>query len=189
MLPAISISILLPVCHLNLNRKIELEFRGQSQFNSYSPDYIWQLKFLFLRHVGRCAALNLFKLYIDSEGNYLKRYSGWSSTRVTLLFWAFVYPRSAESAQPRGLDVSPVVELHIIVAAVGLLLDFKHLKEKLHSVTLLGGDDPQTVGAAGIVVVSKLCMRVQIFCLDLSAKVSSAFWSDHKIREWKRGAL
>lgn len=86
------------------------------------------------------------------------------------------YPRSTISSQPRRLDVSAVVQLHVIVPTVGLLLDLKHLEDDLHSVTLLSRDHPQTVGAARVVVIPKLSMRVQIFGLDLGFQASSTFW-------------
>lgn len=105
------------------------------------------------------------------DGVQCKRRS--RGTRVTFLK---PHPRSAISPQPRRLDVGAVVQLHIIVTAVRLLLDLKHLEDDLHSVTLLSGDHPQTVRAAGVVVISELSMRVQIFGFDLGFKAASTFW-------------
>lgn len=68
------------------------------------------------------------------------------------------HPRSTVAAQPGGLGVSSVVQLHVIIAAVRFLLDLKHLEDDLHAVALLSGDHPQTVRAAGVVVISKLGM-------------------------------
>lgn len=99
------------------------------------------------------------------------------------------HPRSTVASQPGRLGVCAVVQLHVIVAAVGFLLDLKHLEDDLHAVTFLSRDHPQTVRAAGIVVISKLGMRVQILCLDLGLKASSAFWGNAttKLKRSKRG--
>lgn len=50
------------------------------------------------------------------------------------------------------------------------------MEDDFHAVALFSRDHPQAVGAAGVVVVPKLGMRVELLGPDLGVQASSAFW-------------
>lgn len=50
------------------------------------------------------------------------------------------------------------------------------MENDFHAVALFSRDHPQAVGAAGVVVVPKLGMRVELLGPDLGIQASSAFW-------------
>lgn len=64
------------------------------------------------------------------------------------------------------------------------------MEDDLHPVALLGREHPEAVGAGRVVVISKLGMRVEIFCLDLGFQATSTFWefTATKLEGRKRGA-
>ena len=96
------------------------------------------------------------------------------------------YPRSAVAAQFGGLDVSAIEELHVVVAAVCLLLDLKGLEDELHAVALLRRDHPQAVTRPGVVIVSVLGVGVQVFGLHLRLQITSTLYGSPKgaIENW-----
>lgn len=83
------------------------------------------------------------------------------------------YPWATITPQPWRLGVITIKELHVVIATVRLLLDFKGLEDELHAVAFLRRDNPLTVRGSGVVVVPKLGMREQVLGFDLSLKMTS----------------
>lgn len=81
--------------------------------------------------------------------------------------WATVTPQSGR------LGVSPVEQLHVVVAAVCLLFNLKGLEYKLHAVAFLCRDHPLAVGSPGVVVVPKLGVWEQVLGFDFSLQTTS----------------
>lgn len=72
----------------------------------------------------------------------------------------------------------PVVQLDVIVAAIGLLLHLKGNEAQLDAVALLGRQQPLAVGVTGVVVVSKLGVRVEVLLANFCLQTTSAFCRD-----------
>ena len=85
------------------------------------------------------------------------------------------HPVTAVPAEPRGIEVSAVVELDVVVAAVRLLLRLEEEELYLHPVALLRPHHPVAVDA-GRVVVAELCVGVQVSGLDLGSEGPAALW-------------
>ena len=85
-----------------------------------------------------------------------------------------IYPRATVASQSGGLGIGAVKQLHVVVAAVGLLLDLEGLEDELHAVALLRRDHPLTVRRSGVVVVTELGVGEQVFGLDLGLQTTSA---------------
>lgn len=83
------------------------------------------------------------------------------------------YPWATVTSQPWRLGVRSIEELHVVVAAVRLLLNLKGLEDELHAVAFLRRDHPLTVGGSGVVIVPKLCMREQVLGFDFSLQATS----------------
>lgn len=93
------------------------------------------------------------------------------------------YPRATVASQPRRLGVRTVKELHVVVAAVRLLLDLESLEDELHAVTFLGRDHPLAVGGSGVVVVPELGVGEQVLGLDLGLQATAALCA------WKKSSV
>lgn len=87
-----------------------------------------------------------------------------------------VYPRAAVASQSWRLGVGSVKELHVVVAAVGFLLDLEGLEDKLHAVAFLSGDDPLAVRCSGVVIVTELGVGEQVLGFHFSLQLASALW-------------
>lgn len=85
------------------------------------------------------------------------------------------YPGTTEAAEPMRVGLVPVVQLDVIVAAIGLLLHLKGNEAQLDAVALLGGQQPLAVGVTGVVVVSKLGVRVEVLLANFCLQTTSTF--------------
>lgn len=74
----------------------------------------------------------------------------------------------------------PVVQLDVIVAAVGLLLHLEGNEAQLDAIALLGRQQPLAVGVAGVVVVSELGVRVEVLLTDFCLQTASTLCRDEK---------
>lgn len=72
----------------------------------------------------------------------------------------------------------PVVQLNVVVAAVGLLLHLKGDEAQLDAVALLGRQQPLAVGVTGVVVVSELRVGVEVLLTDLRLQTPSTLCRD-----------
>lgn len=74
----------------------------------------------------------------------------------------------------------PIVQLDVIVAAIGLFLHLKGNEAQLDAVALLGGQQPLTVGVTWVVVVSKLGVRVEVLLTNFCLQTTSTLFRDEK---------
>lgn len=74
----------------------------------------------------------------------------------------------------------PVVQLNVVVAAVGLLLYFEGNEGQLDAVALLSGQQPLTLCVTRVIVVSKLGVGVEVFLMDVGLQTTSALCRDEK---------
>lgn len=74
----------------------------------------------------------------------------------------------------------PIVQLDVIVAAIGLLLHLEGDEAQLDAVALLGGQQPLAVGVTGVVVISKLGVRVEVLLTDVCLQTTSTLFRDEK---------
>lgn len=74
----------------------------------------------------------------------------------------------------------PVVQLDVVIAAVSLLLHLKGDEAQLNAVALLGGQQPFAVRVTGIVVVSKLGVRVEVLLSDFCLQTTAALCRDEE---------
>lgn len=74
----------------------------------------------------------------------------------------------------------PIVQLDVIVAAIGLLLHLEGNEAQLDAVALLGGQQPLTVGVTGVVVVSKLGVRVEVLLTNVCLQTTSTLFREEK---------
>lgn len=72
----------------------------------------------------------------------------------------------------------PIVQLDVIVAAVGLLLHLEGNEAQLDAVALLGGQQPLAVGVTGVVVVPKLGVRVEVLLTNVCLQTTSTLFRD-----------
>ena len=87
------------------------------------------------------------------------------------------HPGAAEAAEPGRRAVIAVERLHVVVAAVGLLLDLKRAEDQLHAVAVLRHDHPVAAGLARVVVVPKLGMGIELFGLHFGLQPAPTLWS------------
>lgn len=93
------------------------------------------------------------------------------------------HPRATEAAEPGCRAVIAIVGLHVVIATVGFLLDFKGLEYQLHAIAVLCHDHPVTAGLARVVVVPKLGMGIELFGLYFGLQLAPTLWSRENHRE------
>lgn len=77
----------------------------------------------------------------------------------------------------------PVVQLDVVVAAVGLLLHLEGDEAQLDAVALLGRQQPLALGVTRVVVVPELGVRVEVLLADVRLQTASALCRDEKKRK------
>ena len=73
-----------------------------------------------------------------------------------------------------GVGVVAVVQLDVVVPAVGLLLHLEGDEAELDAVALLRRQQPLTVRVTGVVVVSELGVGVKVLLTDVCFETTSA---------------
>ncbi len=92
-----------------------------------------------------------------------------------------LYPRPTVTSQPGRFDISAIKQLHVVIAAVSFLLSLKGVEDELHPVALLRWDHPLAVWCSGIVVVTKLCVGIQILGLYLCLQTTATLWEQEQL--------
>lgn len=72
------------------------------------------------------------------------------------------------------VGVIAVVELDVVVAAVGLLLHLEGDEAELHAVALLGHQQPLAVRVSRVVIVPELGVRVEVLLAHLGLQAPAA---------------
>lgn len=95
----------------------------------------------------------------------------------------YSHPRATVTSKPWRFGVSSIEQLHVVIATVCLLLNFKGLKDELYAIAFFCWDHPLTVRTPWVVVVPKLCMWKQVLGFDFSLQVTSTLWKE-KMNIW-----
>lgn len=93
----------------------------------------------------------------------------------------YSHPWATVTSKPGRFGVGSIKKLHVVIAAVRLLLDFKCLEDELYAIAFLGWDHPLTVRTPRVVVVPKLGVWKQVLGFDFSLQVTSTLWKENWI--------
>lgn len=85
------------------------------------------------------------------------------------------------------VGVVSVVELDVVVAAIGLFLHLEGDEAELHAVALLGHQQPLAVRVSWVVVVPELGVRVEVALAHLGLQAAAAFCKEGRREGGKEG--
>lgn len=97
------------------------------------------------------------------------------------------HPGTTETAESVRVGVVSVVELDVVVAAVGLFLHLEGDEAELHAVALLGHQQPLAVRVSWVVVVPELGVRVEVALAHLGLQAAAAFCKERRREGGKEG--
>lgn len=98
------------------------------------------------------------------------------------------HPGATEASESVRVGVVSVVELDVVVAAVGLLLHLEGDKAELHAGARLRHQQPLAVAVPGVVVVPELGVRVEVLLAQLGLQAPAALCSEGG-RQGERGPI
>lgn len=83
------------------------------------------------------------------------------------------YPWTAEATKSMWVGVVPVVQLDVVITTISFLLYLKRDEAELDAVALLSCQQPLAVSVTGVIVVSKLWVRVEVLVTSICFQTTS----------------
>lgn len=94
--------------------------------------------------------------------------------------WTLTYPRTTEATQPVWVCVVSIIQLDVVITAVGFFLHLKRYKAELNAIALFSGQQPLTVCVTRVVIISKLGMGVKVFLTGFCFQTTSTLLKKEK---------